>query len=472
MSTEEKNQYTMLINGHAVAGAGAARVINPATGESFALRPVASLAQLDQAVEAARVAQVSWATTTIEERQAVLRRMADRIEAETEKLANVLTLEQGKPLRDSRGEIGLLVATIRQFSTMSLKGEVIEDNETNRVETQYRPYGVVAAIVPWNFPLGLIGNKLPPALLAGNTVVIKPASSTPLSALVLGEIIADVVPAGTVNVISDNGGLGGPLSEHPDVAKVAFTGSTATGKIVAKAALNDLRRVTLELGGNDAAIVLDDVDPKAIAPYIFGTSFANTGQVCYAIKRVYAQAGIYDELCNEIARLADAAVVGDGMDEATQFGPLQNIKQYETTLRYLEIAKRDGNIIAGGNVIDRPGYFIRPTVVRDIDDSSPLVTEEQFGPVLPIVRIVDEEEGLRLANASEYALGGSVWSSNPQRAANVAARLEAGNIWVNQHLRLAPHIPLSPAKQSGVGIELTQDGLKDFAQMVVLDIRK
>ncbi|MFY1664058.1 aldehyde dehydrogenase family protein [Pseudomonas sp. Pseu.R1] len=465
-------EYTMLINGQSVQGAGVAPVFNPATGEPFSLRPVASTSQLNQAVKAARDAQPAWAATTIEERHAVLHRMADRIEAATEKLAQVLTLEQGKPLRDSRGEIGLLVATIRQFTTMSLETEVIEDTETNRVEAQYRPYGVVAAIVPWNFPLGLIGNKLPPALLAGNTVVIKPASSTPLSALALGEVIADVVPPGTVNVISDNGGLGGPLSQHPDVNKVAFTGSTATGKTVAKAALEDLRRVTLELGGNDAAIVLDDVDVKAAAAYIFATSFANTGQVCYAIKRVYAQEKIYDEFCDQIARLADAAVVGDGMDEATQYGPLQNLKQYETTLHYLDIAKRDGRVIAGGEKMDRPGFFIRPTVVRDIDDTSPLVTEEQFGPVLPIVKITDEEDGLRRANASEYALGGSVWSSNLDRAAKVAARLEAGNIWINQHLRLAPHIPLSPAKQSGVGIELTQDGLKDFAQMIVLDIRK
>jgi len=355
---------------------------------------------------------------------------------------------------------------------MELGVEIIEDSATNRVEAHFRPFGVVAAIVPWNFPLGLIGNKLPPALLAGNTMVIKPASSTPLSAVLLGEVIADAVPAGVVNVLCDNGGLGGPLSEHPDIAKVAFTGSTETGKRVATAAIDALKRVTLELGGNDAAIVLDDADVTAIAPVIFATSFANTGQVCYAIKRVYAQEAVYDALCSELARLADAAVIGDGLDDATQLGPLQNKNQYETTKRYLDIGRRDGTIIAGGTVPDRPGYFIRPTIVRDIDDSSPLVTEEQFGPVLPIVKVGDEDDALARANASPYGLGGSVWSSDPERAARVASRLEAGNIWINQHLRLAPHIPLSPAKQSGIGTELTIDGLKDFAQMVVLDIAK
>ncbi|GLK72755.1 aldehyde dehydrogenase family protein [Ancylobacter dichloromethanicus] len=464
--------FRLLINGRLVPGTGTAPVINPATGTPFADRPVASRGQLDEAVASAKAAQPGWAANPYAERRRVLEKVADRIEERAEDLARVLTLEQGKPLRDSRAEIGLLVATIRTFCTMELGVEIIEDSATNRVEAHFRPFGVVAAIVPWNFPLGLIGNKLPPALLAGNTMVIKPASSTPLSAVLLGEVIADVVPAGVVNVLCDNGGLGGPLSEHPDIARIAFTGSTETGKRVAAAAIGDLKRVTLELGGNDAAIILDDADVTAIAPAIFATSFANTGQVCYAIKRVYAQEAVYDALCTELARLADAAIVGDGLDEAAQFGPLQNQTQYETVKRYLDIARRDGTIIAGGEIPDRPGYFIRPTVVRDIDDSSPLVTEEQFGPVLPVVKVRDEDEALARANASPYGLGGSVWSSDAARAARVAARLEAGNIWINQHLRLAPHIPLSPAKQSGIGTELTIDGLKDFAQMVVLDIAK
>jgi acyl-CoA reductase-like NAD-dependent aldehyde dehydrogenase len=464
--------FKLLIDGQLVAGNSTAPVLNPATGQSFADRPVASREQLNQAVAAAKRAQAGWARTPLGERQAVLRKIAERIEAATPELARVLTLEQGKPLRDSRAEIGLLVATIREVSRLELPVKVIEDTATNRVEEHYRPFGVVAAIVPWNFPLGLIGNKLPPALLVGNTLVIKPASSTPLSALKLGEVIADVVPPGVINVIADNGGLGGPLTEHPDIAKISFTGSTDTGRKVAAAAIPDFKRVSLELGGNDAAIVLDDVEVKKIAPVIFATSFANSGQVCYAIKRVYAQEAIYDALCAELARLADAAVVGDGLDEKTQFGPIQNRSQYEKVREYLEIARQDGKIIAGGQVLEGPGYFIRPTVVRDIEDGSRLVDEEQFGPVLPIVKIKDEADGLRRANASKFALGGSVWSGNRERAARVAVGLEAGNIWINQHLRLGPHLPLSPAKHSGIGTELTLDGVKDFAQMVVLDIAK
>lgn len=464
--------FKLLINGQLVAGASAAPVINPATGEPYADRPVASLDQLNEAVAAAKAAQPGWAAMPYGDRRIVLERMADRIEEGSDELARVLTLEQGKPLRDSRAEIGLFVATIREFCKMDLGAEIIEDTTTNRVEAYYRPFGVVAAIIPWNFPIGLIGNKLPPALLAGNTMVIKPASSTPLSAVLLGEMIGDIVPPGVVNVLCDNGGLGGPLTKHTDVAKIAFTGSTETGKRVAAAAIEDLKRVTLELGGNDAAIVLDDVDVKKVAPIIFATSFANSGQVCYAIKRVYAQEAVYEDLCAELARLADAAIIGDGLDESTEFGPLQNLSQFNTVKHYIEIAQRDGKIIAGGSVLARSGYFIRPTIVRDIDDHSPLVFEEQFGPILPIVKVRDEEDALARANASPFGLGGSVWSANTDRAARVASRLEAGNIWINQHLRLAPHIPLSPAKQSGIGTELTIDGLKDFAQMIVLDTAK
>jgi acyl-CoA reductase-like NAD-dependent aldehyde dehydrogenase len=467
-----KREFKLLINGELVDGQSKAPVINPATGAPFADRPVASLQQLDQAVKGAKRAQVRWAATSADERRHVLDRVAGRLESNVNEIAEVLTLEQGKPLRDSKAELALFIATIRHFCTLNLGVEVIQNDETRRVELHYRPHGVVAAIVPWNFPLGLIGNKLPPALLMGNTLVIKPASSTPLSTVLMGALIADVVPPGVINILSDNGGLGGPLTEHPDVAKIAFTGSTETGKRVGAVAIRDLKRMTLELGGNDAAIVLDDVNPKAIAPQIFATSFANTGQVCYAIKRIYAQEGIYETLCSEIARLADEAVVGDGLDPNTQLGPLQNLAQFEKVKQYLAIGNRDGRIIAGGAVLDRPGYFIRPTVVRDIDDGSPLVDEEQFGPVLPIVRIKDEDDGLRRANASTYALGGSVWSSDPARARRVAERMEAGNVWINQHLHLAPNLPLSPAKQSGMGIELTIDGLKDFAQMVVVDILK
>ena len=466
------HEYKLLINGELVPGHGKAPVINPATGKPFADGPVASLEQLDRAVKAAKAAQLEWAKTSIAKRRRVLGLIAERIETHTEDIARVLTLEQGKPLRASKAEIALFVATIRHFCTIDLDVEVIEDSEARRVELHHRPFGVVAAIVPWNFPLGLIGNKLPPALLAGNTLVIKPAPSTPLSTLLLGEVIADVVPAGVINVLSDNGSLGGPLTEHPDIAKIAFTGSTETGKRVAAVAIPGLKRVTLELGGNDAAIVLDDVDPKAVARSIFASSFANSGQVCYAIKRVYAQESIYDSLCTELGKLADEAVVGNGLEEDTQLGPVQNRSQFEKLKDYMQVARTDGRIIAGGQVLDGPGFFIRPTVVRDIEDGSRLVDEEQFGPILPIVRIKDEADGIRRANASTFALGGSVWSSNPKRASEVASKLEAGNIWINQHLHLAPNIPHSPAKQSGIGTEGTIDGLKDFAQMIVVDIAK
>jgi acyl-CoA reductase-like NAD-dependent aldehyde dehydrogenase len=467
----ERN-FKLLIGGQLTDGYQSIDVVNPATAKRFASCPIASLSQLDEAIAAARAAQQAWAATSLEYRRGVLSAVADRIEENASQLAEVLTTEQGKPLGDSAWEVGFLVSAIRYFITQELPVQILEDSDTRRVEVHHRPLGVVAAIIPWNFPLGLIGNKLPAALLTGNALVIKPAPTTPLSTLLLGELIADIVPRGLVNVIADNNDLGSALTSHPQVDKISFTGSTSTGRKVMTSAAPDLKRVTLELGGNDPAIVLDDVNPKSVAADLFASAFANSGQVCVSIKRAYVHERIYDELVEELSTLADAASVGEGTKDGVRFGPIQNRAQYEKALHYLQIAARDGKITAGGVVDAQEGFFVRPTVVRDIDDSSPLVLEEQFAPILPLIRFSDANDAIEKANALPFGLGASIWSSNRERAYALSQKIQAGTVWVNQHLALSPNVPLPAAKQSGIGAELGLEGLKSFTQITVTNIKK
>jgi acyl-CoA reductase-like NAD-dependent aldehyde dehydrogenase len=368
------------------------------------------------------------------------------------------------------GEIYGTAAFFRYFTSLDLPVEVIDDNDGRRVEAHRRPLGVVGAIVPWNFPMILMAFKIPPALVAGNTVVLKPAPTTPLANLRLGELIRDVVPAGVLNIITDANDLGAALTAHPDVRKVSFTGSTATGSKVMAGAAGLLKRITLELGGNDAGIVLDDVDPAETAPKLFQSAFQNSGQVCIAMKRLYVHESIYDEMCDALAAIAERTIVGDGLQQGTQLGPLQNRMQYERVKELLEDAKQHGTVIAGGTGLDQPGFFIRPTIVRDITDGTRLVDEEQFGPVLPVIKYKDPDDAVARANASPWGLGGSIWSSNPDRAYALAEKLDAGTVWVNKHAELDPRIPFGGAKQSGLGTELGEDGLKEFTQLKVINI--
>ncbi|AOH83285.1 aldehyde dehydrogenase [Sphingomonas panacis] len=462
--------FAMLIDGKLTPGHGSIDVLNPATAQAFAKAPHASPAQLDLAVAAARRAFPGWRDTPVEDRRRVLLAMADVIEANAEELGRYLTMEQGKPLADAIGEARATAGAFRAFAAFDLPVKVIEDSQSRRVEAHRRPLGVVAAIVPWNFPLSLLAFKMPPALLAGNTMVIKPAATTPLSTLRIGALIADIAPPGVVNIISDDNDLGHLLSAHPDVRKVSFTGSTETGRKVMAGAAATLKRLTLELGGNDAAIVLDDVNPREVAGEIFRAAFRNSGQICIAIKRVYAHESIHDELCDEIARLANEAVVGDGLAEGVRFGPLQNKAQYHRVAGLIEDARTKGTIIAGGEPPEGPGYFIRPTVVKDVSNGVRVVDEEQFGPVLPIIKFSDIDDAIAMANDSPWGLGGSVWSGDWQRAADLAGRFESGTVWINQHGHLSPMIPFGGSKQSGFGVEMAEAGLEEFTQLQVISV--
>jgi len=465
------SEFKQLIGGKLVDGAREMDVVNPATGKPFAKCPVADEAQLNQAVAAAKAAFPAWAARSQDERAEMIVKLADALAEQTADLSRLLTSEQGKPLDQAGIELMICGYTPKAFAGMRIEPRTIQENEKSKVYEIRKPLGVVAAITPWNFPLMMAVHKLGPALLAGNTVVLKPAATTPLTTLKFGEICQKIFPAGVVNVICDQNDLGDKLTGHPDVDKISFTGSTATGKKVMEAASRAVKRVTLELGGNDAAIVLDDVDPVETAQKIFQAAMANAGQVCLAVKRAYVPAAMYDVFCDELARLAGLAVVDEGTQQGAQIGPVQNKMQYEKLKGLLESAKLEGKIIAGGNAVDRDGYFIEPTIVRDVDDSARIVREEQFGPVLPVLRYEEIEDVLARANDSDYGLGGSVWGKDIERATKVAERVQSGTVWVNQHMGLAPNIPFRGAKQSGMGTELGQEGLNEFTQATVVNVK-
>ena len=461
--------YHLLIDGQLVAGDQTMPVVNPATEEVLAQCPRASEAQLNAAVAAAKAAFPAWSRRPIAERRQMLLAWADGLEREADSLARLLTQEQGKPLSESTAEIAYTVYFIRHLAPLDLPVKVIEDNDTRLVEQYRRPLGVVGAIIPWNFPILLMAFKAPLALLAGNTMVIKPAPTTPLTTLRVGEIMARVFPAGVVNIITDQNDLGPRMTAHPDIAKISFTGSSETGKKVMASAAETIKRITLELGGNDAAIVLPGADPDTVAPGIFGAAFMNAGQVCLAVKRVYVHDTLYDAVVERLARLADEAVVDDGLKQGTTVGPIQNRAQFDKVRAILDQARRDGRVVAGGTAEDRPGYFIRPTIVADIDDDAELVAQEQFGPVLPVLRFSDPEDALARANGTPWGLGGSVWGGDRELARDIALRMDAGQVWINKHLDFGPNIPFGGSKQSGIGVEFAEEGLAEFTQLHVVN---
>jgi acyl-CoA reductase-like NAD-dependent aldehyde dehydrogenase len=464
--------FKLLIGGDLVAGDLSMPVVNPATEQVLAQCPRASLRQLDAAVASAKRAFPTWAATPIAERKRLMLAMSDRIDLHADELARLLTQEQGRPVHLTLGEVGSMARRFRYWAEQDLAVEVLEDGDEMRVEAHRKPLGVVAAIVPWNFPLGMMSWKISPSLLVGNTLVVKPAPTTPLTTLLFGELVHDLLPPGVLNIITDDNDLGAALAEHPDVAKVSFTGSIATGRKVMASAAPTLKHLTLELGGNDAAIVLDDVEPAEIAEQLFSAAFFNSGQVCTAIKRLYVHASIYDQICNELARLADKAIVGDGLEQGTEFGPINNKRQYEKVRDILADARANGTVMPNKGVDRGRGYFIHPTIVRDVVEGSRIVEEEQFGPVLPVLKFTDDGDALARANNTPFGLGGSVWSSNPDRAYALADQMEAGMVWINRHGGAWDHIPFLGSKQSGIGSELGgAQALHEYTQLKIVNIK-
>jgi acyl-CoA reductase-like NAD-dependent aldehyde dehydrogenase len=456
---------SMTIDGRKVSGANTYAVVNPATGEVFADAPECSESSLQDTMTAASRAFRSWQREEGPRREALMR-AAEIIAAHAEELARLVTQEQGKTLVHATREVNGAAARFRYTAGLEIPTEVVYDQDSVRVEVGRRAYGVVAAITPWNYPVIVAAGKIAAAVRAGNTVVLKPSPFTPLATLRLGELLQDAFPPGVVNVISGGDELGKSMITHPAVRKISFTGSTEAGKHILAAAVADLKRVTLELGGNDAAIVLDDVDPAAIAQKLFWGAFQNSGQVCTAIKRLYIHERVYRPLVDALADLARTIRLGDGLDPASELGPVSTQPQLQRVEELVADAKAaGGRVRTGGSRVASRGYFFEPTLFEEITDAARLVAEEQFGPVLPLLPFTDIEDAIRRANATPYGLSGSVWSASVERARAIATELDCGTVWINQHIVVVPASPIAGHKWSGLGIENGSLGLQELTQV-------
>ena len=458
-----QSDYSMTINGEGVRTASHLEVVNPASGRVFAEAPDCEADQLDLAVNAAQAAFKTWRARPISERQSLVSKAGDLLVSHADDLARVFTREQGRPVDGARLEIVSAGEWMKSVAKMTPPVHVFEDSATQFIETRYVPLGVVCAIAPWNFPVNLAMWKVAPALVAGNTMVLKPSPFTPLCTLKIGELFRDIFPPGVFNVISGGDDLGPRMTSHPGFAKISFTGSTATGKRVMQSAAADLKRVTLELGGNDAAIVLSDVDLDEVAHKIFFGAFFNSAQICVATKRLYVHEDVYDGLRDRLAAIARATKVGDGAEQGTVLGPIQNKRQYDRVIDLLEDARSTRlTLIQGAPIPDNGGYFVPVTIVDNPPEASRVVQEEAFGPILPMLKFSDIDDVIERANTSEYGLAGAVWSSDTSKAMDIARRMETGTIWINQNLNLRPDTPFAGHKHSGSGVENGMEGLLEY----------
>ena len=470
----------MIINGKPVVASDTFPVINPATGTPFASVASGRIIHLDAAVSAARAAFSTWSGTSDQKRKSLLHAIGDLLEKNMPALMELVTKETGKPLNGLNGigsgmEVGGAIGWTHATADLDLPIDTIQDNEEARIEVHRKPLGVVGSITPWNWPLLIAIWHVIPALRAGNTVVIKPSALTPVATARFVELANEILPPGALNIVTarSDSGIGTDIAKHSGIDKIVFTGSTATGKRIMQDAAANVKRLTLELGGNDAGIVLPDVDPKTVAPKLFGVGFHNNGQTCACLKRLYVHESIYDEICAELAKLAEKAIIGDGLNPKTELGPVQN----KTQLNYIEELTSDARahgarILSGGHARNGDGYFFEPTIVADVTDGIRLVDEEQFGPVLPVIKYSDVDDAIRRANASPNGLGGSIWSNDLEKAAELATRLECGTAWVNEHGAIQPDAPFGGIKQSGIGVEFGRYGLEEYTSIQTLKVMK
>lgn len=466
------DHFTHTIDGKAETSERSLDVVNPATAQPFAKFPDASREQLDRAVTAARRAFGPWSRKSFVERREAIAAFARALATRIDEIGPFLTREQGKPLAQAKWEIGGAVHELEALCELKLEPQVIRNDGKHRVELIYHPLGVVGAITPWNFPIILAAHKIAHGLYAGNTMVLKPSPYTPLATLLMGEAARDTLPPGVLNVLAGGNELGAWMTEHPGIDRISFTGSVSTGKRVMASAAGTLKRITLELGGNDPAIVLDDANVAEITPNLFRGAFLNAGQICMAVKRIYAPEKLYEPLVEGLTKLALSHRVGDGMDPDVEMGPLQNKMQFDKVMDLVEDTKRhkSARITAGGHRLNRPGFFIAPTVVADAEDGMRLVREEQFGPVLPILRYKDVDDAVRRANDTRFGLCASVWTEDYERGADVAKRIEAGTVWVNHHVGSEADMPFGGFKESGIGRELGTLGLASYMEPQVIKV--
>ncbi|CAO2648770.1 Nn.00g097190.m01.CDS01 [Neocucurbitaria sp. VM-36] len=450
--------------------------INPSTLEENPKVPVATEKDVDDAVHAAKQAAEIWAETTVSQRQDAVLKFADALRSSKDDFAEMLVKEQGKPLVFAKAEVDNAVRWLEEQAKLPFPEDIIEDTDEKQVITRYTPLGVALGIVPWNFPIMLACGKIAPALISGNALIIKPSPFTPYCGLKLVELAQQFFPPGVIQALSGDDNLGPWLTAHPLIDKVSFTGSTMTGKRVMESCSKTLKRVTLELGGNDPAIVCSNTNIKETAPKIAQLALLNSGQICIAIKRVYVHSSIYEEFLEEIVKAAKALLVGDGFEENIFMGPIQNAMQYERVRGFLEDTKKQNWRVAMGDDVTKSsygkGYFINPTVIDNPPDDSRIVVEEPFGPIFPLLRWEDEEDVIRRANDTLMGLGASVWSNDLVQASRIAKRLKAGSVWVNTHTEIQPDAAFGGYKQSGLGAEWGIQGLKSYCNTQTLYLKK
>lgn len=465
----------MLVGGQRVAAlSGRTREVrNPATGDIVAAVAWGDDEDVDRAASDAARAFTSWSRLPPRERGRILVRASGEIDARADSIAALLTAEQGKPLAEARHEVARLGDQIRWYAEMADKifGEQVPLADASQIGFTLRePLGVVGAIAPWNYPLTLARNKLAPALAAGNTMLLKPASTTPLSSLAVAEAMVEGgLPPGVLNVVV-GANAGEAVVRHPLVRKVGFTGSTASGRKVMAAAAATLKKVVLELGGSDPCIVLDDADLDAAVPAIMNGRFANCGQTCRAVKRLYVQSGVCDEVIGRLERRISAIRLGNGARAGVQMGPMHTAGQRDEVEQQIADAVRKGaRVVLGGNRPAGPdfaaGWFLEPALLADAPDDSRVLAEEVFGPCLPVVRIAGLEDGLRRANASPYGLGASIWTRDLASAWRAARAFESGMVWVNAEPNAPYQLPFGGVKDSGLGRENGVQGLLDYTEV-------
>ena len=471
-------QAKMIINGAVTASDNVVDVLNPANEEVLAQCHFGTAADVDAAVAAARAAFPAWSALPDGDRQAKILELAGLIEANMPELMELVTKETGKPMGglESVGsgmEVGGAAAWAQATASLELPVEVVQDDDTTRIEVHRKPLGVVGSITPWNWPFLIAIWHTLPALRTGNTVVIKPSPLTPVTTSRFVELANAILPAGVLNLVHGDTEVGAAISGHNDINKIIFTGSTPTGRRIMESASGNLKRLTLELGGNDAGIVLPDVNVAEIAPKLFAAGFHNNGQTCAALKRLYVHESQYDEMCSALAEQAKNVVVGNGLEESTQLGPLQNKQQLEIIKSLVDDAKQNNaQILSGGEEMSGAGYFYKPTIVAGLSDGDKLVDQEQFGPVMPVIKYSDLDDVIERANLSTSGLGGSVWSSDTAKAVEIGKRLECGSVWINEHGAIQPNAPFGGVKQSGFGVEFGADGLKEYTSIQMVKINK
>ena len=465
-------KYEMTIDGRSVTADRYEEIRNPSTGAVVGLAPVGTLDHLEMAIAAAERAFASWRRSSDAEREAACNTIARVVTENAGELATLLSMEQGKPLKGlgAEFEMGGCAAWAGYTATLKLPVTVIEDSTSKRIEMHREPVGVVGSITPWNWPLMIAIWHIVPAIRTGNTVVIKPSPFTPLGTLRMIDLIAAALPPGLVNIVSGDNDIGAALSRHEKIAKVVFTGSIETGKKVMSSAAPTLKPLTLELGGNDPGIVLPDVDMSKLVEPMFWGALINSGQTCGALKRLYVHDSVYDEVCAALVAYGSQIPMGDGLDTQNVLGPLQNERQFRKVIELVEDAKAQGaRVLLGGEPRSGSGYFYPVTFLAECRDGMRIVDEEQFGPVLPIIRYTDLDAAIAAANGTQFGLDASVWGSDPAQLSAVAARLEAGTVFINKHAEIAPNVPFGGIKCSGLGVEFGVEGLAAYTTIKIIN---